>query len=107
MQWRRGGAASANQFVCKGLQGYRYLQSERIRGGEIDDELIGRWLLDWQLGRQLPAKDLVNVKRRALEQHGHFGRIRKQAACARKLRELVARGKSPTCSHLHDSVATR
>src|SRR5262245_4876930 len=41
-------------------------EAERLRGLQVDDEVELRGLLDGQVGRLHPAKDLVHVDGRAL-----------------------------------------
>src|SRR5262249_9589921 len=52
---------SFDHLVGAQQEGIRDRQAERLGGGQIDDELESRWLLDRKFGRLRPAEKLVDI----------------------------------------------
>src|SRR3954453_21981732 len=85
---RRGSAASFDHLVCAGQHYLRHDDSERLRGLEIDDELVGVQALDRQVAGLGALKDAAGV---AADDAVHVGPARAVAGEAAPRYELARR----------------
>src|SRR5262245_37936695 len=85
----------------------RYLQSERLRSPEVDDELELGWLLDRKIARLFTSQDAIGVTRRLSEQFGEIDSVRYQTALGGRGAQGIDRGQTVTRRQLDDELAMR
>src|SRR5262249_10036969 len=69
-----------NQLVGTSQQVTWHLETKRLRGCEIDEQLKVRWLYDWQVGRFFAFKNTANIETGSLKSVRLIGTITGQQA---------------------------
>src|SRR6516162_7357864 len=96
---------SLDHLVGAGEQAIRHDQAERLRGFEIDRQLVLRWTLHRQIGGALTLEDAVDVTGRAPKLIERVRPIGEEAAGAREELEGVNRRQAVLVCERDDQIA--
>src|SRR5262245_42922337 len=94
-----------DHLVGAGEQAIGHREAERLRGLEVDHQLVLSRCLHWKVGGLFALQDAINIAGRTAPLNKQIGTVGNQAACDDEKAIAINGGQSTLCSTRDDDLA--